>query len=237
MHSFFPALVVLFLLSSIFAPSHRVYACSCATSSVSEALGNASFVFSGRVIDIRNSRSVDAQVFSGTDPLYIFFEVVEIWKGRPYKTMVVSTAIDGASCGYSFQVGIEYMVYTYGDDPFPNVSLCSRTAPRQETHEDLQVLGPGRSPVEPFPDTLLALVPTATVLEPIPHPGAAAYPYPSSFDTTSSTPVMNVYPYPNNSESPPSSRVVFTTARSVLFFVGIMVFAGVAFFWFVRRRT
>ena len=55
-------------------------------------------------------------MISSADPVKVTFEVSKIWKGPDYKTLVVTTARDGASCGYPFKQDEEYIVYAYGEE-------------------------------------------------------------------------------------------------------------------------
>jgi hypothetical protein len=75
----------------------------------------------------------------------VTLRVSEAWKGPQQETLVVSTPRDGATCGYAFKEGQEYLVYAYGkEEPF-EVDLCSGTKQLSDADADLRVLGDGRS--------------------------------------------------------------------------------------------
>ena len=71
-----------------------------------------------------------------------------------YTVLLSSVLVSaGASCGFPFVEGEEYLVYSSNA---VTVSLCSRTRSMSEADEDLASLGEGRSPrvgtVGPTPD-------------------------------------------------------------------------------------
>ena len=70
------------------------------------------------------------------------FDVSRVWKGYDYQTMYLTTARSGATCGFTFVEGEEYLVYSSNA---ATVSLCSRTRPMSEAKEDLAALDEGRS--------------------------------------------------------------------------------------------
>ena len=60
----------------------------------------------------------------------------------------MSTPRDGATCGYAFKEGQEYLVYAYGKEEPYKVSLCSETRLLSRAGAHLRVLGDGWSPGE-----------------------------------------------------------------------------------------
>jgi hypothetical protein len=108
-----------------------------------ESLEKSTAVFAGKVtiMDIPNGI-----VISSADPVTVTFNVSRIWKGPDHKTLVVTTAREGASCGYSFKIGEEYIVYAYGEDDELSANICSRTNSLVNAQEDLQALGEGNLP-------------------------------------------------------------------------------------------
>ncbi len=109
-------------------------ACSCMITPIREAFEESTAVFSGKVVDV----NIPSGIFiSSGDLAKVTFEVSKIWKGSDYKTLVLTTARGGASCGYSFRKGEEYLVYAHGAENELQVSLCSRTKPLSEAGEDL----------------------------------------------------------------------------------------------------
>ena len=123
-----------------------VYACSCAAPPAPlTSLEFSRAVFAGQVTDIDVPGGV---IQSSADPVKVSFDVSQSWKGPIEKNITVSTARSGASCGYGFQTGREYLVYARGDDHDLLVSLCSRTTLLAYASDDLSVLSEGASPSE-----------------------------------------------------------------------------------------
>ena len=71
------------------------------------------------------------------------FDVTTVWKGSADRSMRLRTAGNGASCGYSFVEGVEYLAYSWNGS---SVSLCSRTSPLAQTGDDLVEQRPGPVP-------------------------------------------------------------------------------------------
>ena len=108
-----------------------------------ESLEKSTTVFAGKVVDIDVPSGI---VISSADPMKVTFDVSKVWKGPNYKTLVVTTARDGTSCGYSFKQGEEYIVYTYGEGDKLSTGICSRTKLLANAQEDLVGLGEGNLP-------------------------------------------------------------------------------------------
>ena len=126
----------------IMAPD-PAYACSCAENPPPlEALERSAVVFAGRVVSLKTLERLD-DTWSSLDPVTVEFEVSRVWKGQDYQTTYLTTARSGASCGFTFVEGEEYLVYSHNAT---TVSLCSRTRSMAEAEEDLQALGEGSSP-------------------------------------------------------------------------------------------
>ena len=79
---------------------------------------------------------------SSLDPTTVRFEVDSVWKGPVDETISLETARSGASCGYTFTEGLEYLVYSRDGE---TVNLCSRTKPLFDAAEDMAALGEGRT--------------------------------------------------------------------------------------------
>lgn len=133
------ATLVIVGVSSIWLapPAH---ACSCVPPPPpEEALEDAEDVFTGEVVDIT---SID----DGTR-YEVRFEVSEAWKGIDHQEITVATANNSAACGYNFEAGQDYLVYTYenssGTGPETETGLCQRNADLASASEDLDALGEG----------------------------------------------------------------------------------------------
>lgn len=132
------------IVSLLFVNTVIVSACSCAQpSSPKESIGQSTAVFAGKVVDIDVPSGI---VTSSGDSVKVTFEVSEIWKGSDYKTLVITTARDSATCGYDFKKNEEYIVYAYGEENKLSTDICSRTKLLTNAQEDLQELGDGNLP-------------------------------------------------------------------------------------------
>jgi hypothetical protein len=123
-------LIVLFLgvflvMSTGFSPAH---ACSCAGATPEQAFQRAEAVFTGTVISI--SPPLVGIISNSASPETVTFRVSNVSKGPPpstHGTIVLTTAVSGASCGYPFQNGGQYMVYAFNSGQQLQTDLCSGT--------------------------------------------------------------------------------------------------------------
>ena len=141
-----PVIVGIVSLTSPLYPQESS-ACSCIMQSTNEALEDSVAVFSGKVTKI-TEEDPTLPMISSADPVTVEFQVDRVWKGPSEKTIKVTTPSDEGTCGYGFEMGKTYLVYSYEtqvDDPLVlKVSLCSRTAPIADASEDLSELGIGK---------------------------------------------------------------------------------------------
>jgi hypothetical protein len=128
------ALLVVLAGWAIWAPA-TTWACSCVVPPPPlEAKADAAHVFSGTVKNIAPS---------GQQDLDVTIDVITVWKGSVGEEITVTTMDNSAACGFQFEVGNEYLVYTYEADDSVQVSLCSRTTLIDHAGEDLETLGEG----------------------------------------------------------------------------------------------
>lgn len=84
------------------------------------------------------------------------FEVDRVWKGDVGPSVEISTALHSATCGRSYKIGTQYVIYARkGQSGELTDMLCSRTRATASAGEDLEVLGAGRAPqvqLAPEPD-------------------------------------------------------------------------------------
>lgn len=131
--------ILLFISFTVCAFPSTSYACKCVEpKSPTEELEESSAVFSGKVIDQLEKGRIQ----------FILFEVKESWKGFNESQVIVETVDSSSSCGYEFEDGKEYMVYTNETDGHLEVSLCSRTDLLSAASEDIDELGKGEEPSE-----------------------------------------------------------------------------------------
>lgn len=101
----------------------RAAACSCAMPNPIEATARAEAVFVGAVADRRGPAA--GQMVSSADPVEYLFAVEEVRKGPIVSTVVVATALSGASCGMEFALGSRWLVYgTRAQDGALTTHLC-----------------------------------------------------------------------------------------------------------------
>ena len=123
------------------------FGCSCAkVEAPLVELGKSTAVFAGRAV----SERIVARKRGEHESLRreFTFEVSRVWKDDVPKQVTVSTRMSGASCGYHFSIGREYIVYALGDRSDLRAHLCTRTKPLGEAVTDLDTLGPGAAPNE-----------------------------------------------------------------------------------------
>lgn len=131
-------------------------ACDCAGPRGKAALVNAKVAFSGKVTRIRY---LDSPEQIGREPrIIVTFQVYQVWKGRPKKTIVVHTVLNKWTCnGYWFEQGEEYLVFAHANDPIEakrfskarntlGVGTCSGTLKLAAAEKDVKELGTGKVP-------------------------------------------------------------------------------------------
>ncbi len=137
-------LLLIIFVSLLFSNTAIVSACSCVEPTLpKESLEQSIAVFAGKVVDVDVPGGI---IVSSGDSVRVTFEVSKIWKGPDYKTLVLTTARDGATCGYSFKKNNEYIVYAYGEENKLETGICSRTKLLSSAQDDLQELGEGNFP-------------------------------------------------------------------------------------------
>jgi len=106
-----------------------------------EALTKASAVLVGKVTALeRDNQGVAATI-----------EVDRAWKGVTARTVVVRTNKGtGADCGFPFEMGKSYLVYTNspqakeGEQPKLSTNTCTRTCHIDQAADDLKAIGEGK---------------------------------------------------------------------------------------------
>jgi hypothetical protein len=127
-------------------PPESAQACSCAMApSVQQELQRKTAVFSGRVVKLTEPGK--GLIRSSADPVTATFAVANVWKGEAKPQLAVYTAISSASCGFSFQMNTDYLVYASSDGNGKLTTIiCDRTKPIADASEDLTALGAGDKP-------------------------------------------------------------------------------------------
>jgi hypothetical protein len=161
-------IVVVVALVVLATDARCAWACSCALPSATplEARDGGAAVFAGRVTNVSIP---DPNSYTPFRSVAVTVAVNQVWKGDVGSTIVIGTSRDGASCGYTFVVGQEYLLYAFEYEDELVTGMCGRTRPLADTQDDA-VLGEGRVPIA-VPSSLTSPTPATT-----PQPTADAPP-------------------------------------------------------------
>jgi hypothetical protein len=124
------------LLATLLSGASAVEACTCLPPSTpADELERSESVFHGRVLQQTDGHH--------EEPRQVSFAVYQIWRGSldPVQTLITASSV--AACGFPFDTGHEYLVYSRDG----TISSCSRSTPISQADEDLAALGTGRRPV------------------------------------------------------------------------------------------
>jgi hypothetical protein len=178
------AFSLVFAASFYFADLARAQACSCVESAgVSEDLAASGSVFEGKVTRLHHEPKQHR--------LTATLRVLRRWKGKDRTTVDVVTIDQGSLCGFGFERGKSYLLFTSEAEGTLSVSLCSRSKPSESAAADFAELdrlaeggpsaGPGAgTPAEPAAPE----APAATATPPVsPAPAPAPAPEPTSAAT------------------------------------------------------
>jgi len=128
--------LVFFIVSLSIAPETS-YACWCPKLEPQAELDRAEKVFSGNVIEIQY-----VQEKNGPSTHAVLFEVDRVWKGVEQSRTIVYNK--GDSCGFNFEEGKSYMVYTYDKNGESYTNFCYGTVELSKAGENIKALGQGR---------------------------------------------------------------------------------------------
>jgi len=134
-------LLSLFVLVVCLDPA-SAYACSCEEPGTpTEERDESTSVFAGVVVRVDTLMTQQ-----GYEAIHVLFEVQRIWKGPDSTAVLVRTTACSGLCGYFFQVGETYLVYTFVDSETGALwtNICTRTNVLRDATEDLMALGEGR---------------------------------------------------------------------------------------------
>jgi hypothetical protein len=128
---FLPGFTLLFGMVS------NAHACSCVgPGPVCSIQMGSSIIFRGTVVEstlIPNIRTVKRpdgteMQLVGNGTFKVRLSVAETFSGEPKAEQIIYTSQQGSACGFPFQVGREYVVFTYVSEAQLWTSRCSRTA-------------------------------------------------------------------------------------------------------------
>ncbi len=155
---------VLLAITLSLAPIPAALACTCAPSGGTPcyAAGIYAVVFTGTVLDIANpSRPVavpvpvpgsnatrlapinttaDAQRALPRPLRVVRMQIRQALNGLEpgHREIEIATGLGGGDCGYSFHVGMDYLVYAYKTAGGLETGICSRTRPLAQAAQDLE---------------------------------------------------------------------------------------------------
>lgn len=125
-------------LATTLSNAPKAHACSCSEPRPpGEQFEKSTAVFTDKVVNIE----------TGDYSKTVHFDVERAWKGVAANALALTTAGSGASCGYDFEDGKEYVVYAYGGEESLQAGMCSRTRLFADAYDDLAYLGEGYTPV------------------------------------------------------------------------------------------
>jgi hypothetical protein len=127
-----------------FGAFYSAEACSCVsmdtpTCAIGGVAEGSSVVFSGIVNEILPIKVKSSDGRYEYEQWLVKFGVAETFKGTAVQTIEVETGRGGGDCGYNFQVGVSYLVYTYKTQAGNLATgICSRTRELAKATDDLE---------------------------------------------------------------------------------------------------
>lgn len=118
--------ITLLAMMFLFVSAENLSACSCMINDkplktqVKKAYKDSTAIFSGEVVEITGPAADEYFVT-------VKFRVEASWKGETDTEVTITTASQGSMCGYQFEVGKKYIVYTYGQIDELSTNNCTRT--------------------------------------------------------------------------------------------------------------
>ncbi|HVP38382.1 MAG TPA: hypothetical protein VMS93_04285 [Candidatus Saccharimonadales bacterium] len=141
MDRFLARTIAAFAMLLVFTAS-AAKACSCGPPpAVLDEWAMADVVFEGTVLGRHNPLSSHpSRIRSSAEPVEYRFRVTRIWKGTLSDTTAVWSAAMSASCGYPFQVGQSYLVYSESHESQLRAGACGNTKPLDQAADDQRAL-------------------------------------------------------------------------------------------------
>ena len=140
----------LLILTIGFQFTSAAFGCSCSGDSTvtPETANYYAAVFEGQVVQIRLvERPIVSDKPEGpkSRTLHVTLRVSRSWKGVDQPEVEVTTPVEGATCGYHFEVADSYLIFARGEEPASlYVSTCSSTRRSKPDDPALAVLGPAK---------------------------------------------------------------------------------------------
>ncbi len=139
------------MTAAFLSAAETASACSCDITPLMKSLktqiktskNSAAAVFVGEVVSIRYS---EEKLNGIPSSLYATIAVERSWKGPETEFIEVHTANICCICGFTFEVGGTYIVYSYSSDHASlGVTSCSRTSAIATKSPDEKYLGKARN--------------------------------------------------------------------------------------------
>lgn len=119
---------------------HSAAACSCAQPTPEQAFERSTAVFAGRVVDI-DTPFLAWLGLERSGSYDVTFAVSRRWKGVDRDSITVRTRLTGESCGYSFEMGGDYLVFVArGPAAGLETGMCSGTRDLAGAETELRAL-------------------------------------------------------------------------------------------------
>ena len=128
--------ILLALLFMVVAAA-EANACSCGPRTLDEEIKQSAAIFIGKVVRLEVTEVVD-----GISHVKVTIDVQRTFKGKPGRTVVMTTSDGCCYCAPWFEIARTYLIYAFEeDDDSLGTSTCSRTKLVAEAAEELKVLG------------------------------------------------------------------------------------------------
>lgn len=144
-----PLVIIALLVGMILVTVAPVSACSCMMMSPAEEFASADAVFAGEVTAMQK----DNEQFT------VSITVLHTWKGDDAiddDTIVVTTPLDSAACGYTFEADETYLIYALLQDETLHVTSCGNTAPLLDALNQFAIVGTDLAAAANQPNSPLA---------------------------------------------------------------------------------
>lgn len=140
MKNFRILLAVLLLGAFLGIPYRHAFACSCIGPPKADwAMQHYDAIFVGRVVDmVKNPAPV---LPNREDETLIRLYASRVWKGSPQPLYIVSSYLSEPSCGVSFEIGRDFLVYARKSGNYLNTGLCDGTRGVEGVADQLADLG------------------------------------------------------------------------------------------------
>ena len=117
----------LLLILIVFLSVSESYTCTCGRNieslfkQIKRDFQQSDLIFTGKVVEVITINKNEWK--SSADPIIYKFEVSEIIKGKiQSKIIEVASEMSGASCGYQFKLGRNYLVYSLKSKRFSKMT-------------------------------------------------------------------------------------------------------------------